>query len=120
MRAQDVGPASYSQYAVCPVALPMPRHLVAVSLKIDHRSRPVSGAGNATFDAKLRSTNSTWGIRDVDELSSIAAGKRSDSKLGLPLPLPLLLLLLLLLLLPLLLPFLLPLAFAAVSPCTHL
>lgn len=32
------------------------------------------GAGNAKFDEKLRSTNPTWGIRDVDELSTIASG----------------------------------------------
>jgi hypothetical protein len=31
------------------------------------------GAGNAKFDAKLRSTNSEWAIRDVDDLSALAA-----------------------------------------------
>ena len=30
------------------------------------------GAGNAKFDEKLRSMNSNWGIRDVDDLSEIA------------------------------------------------
>lgn len=30
------------------------------------------GAGNAKFDAKLRETNSSWGFRDVDELSRVA------------------------------------------------
>jgi len=32
------------------------------------------GAGNASFDEKLRSTNPAWGIRDVDELQKLAAG----------------------------------------------
>jgi len=31
------------------------------------------GAGNARFDAKLRSTNSLWGIREVDELVALGS-----------------------------------------------
>ena len=31
------------------------------------------GAGNAKFDAKLRDNNAAWGLRDVDELSALAA-----------------------------------------------
>ena len=32
------------------------------------------GKGNRTFDAKLRSTNKDWGIRDVGELEKVAEG----------------------------------------------
>lgn len=32
------------------------------------------GAGNAKFDAKLRATNSEWGIRDVGDLVTVARG----------------------------------------------
>ena len=32
------------------------------------------GAGNASFDAKLRDNNATWGLRDVEELASLAIG----------------------------------------------
>ena len=31
-----------------------------------------SGVGNANFDQKLRSTNASWGLRDVDELTTLA------------------------------------------------
>ena len=31
------------------------------------------GAGNAKFDAKLRDNNAAWGLRDVDELTALAA-----------------------------------------------
>ena len=30
------------------------------------------GAGNAKFDQKLRDTNASWGIRDIDDIASIA------------------------------------------------
>mmetsp|Transcript_23907 Transcript_23907/g.74699 ORF Transcript_23907/g.74699 Transcript_23907/m.74699 type:complete len:279 (+) Transcript_23907:486-1322(+) len=33
------------------------------------------GAGNEKFDAKLRSTNDAWGIRDVDDLVELAADR---------------------------------------------
>jgi len=31
------------------------------------------GAGNARFDQRLRDTNGSWGIRDIEELSQVAA-----------------------------------------------
>ena len=30
------------------------------------------GANNEKFDGKLRSTNESWGIRDVDDLKAVA------------------------------------------------
>jgi hypothetical protein len=34
------------------------------------------GAGNKAFDHKLRTTNSAWGIRDIDELAELAGDVR--------------------------------------------
>ena len=44
------------------------------------------GAGNERFDAKLRSTNGAWGLRDVSDLAALAAqrGLRLAAKIPMP------------------------------------
>jgi len=44
------------------------------------------GAGNAKFDAKLRSTNAEWGIRDVGDLAALAepSGLTLRTKVAMP------------------------------------
>ena len=44
------------------------------------------GAGNERFDAKLRSTNGAWGLRDVGDLAALAAqrGLRLAAKIPMP------------------------------------
>lgn len=44
------------------------------------------GAGNERFDAKLRSVNADWGLRDVGDLEKLAKGNGLELRTAAPMP----------------------------------
>jgi SAM-dependent methyltransferase len=45
-----------------------------------------TGPGNAAFDADLRAHNPSWGVRDLDEITALAAGHGLESRERLAMP----------------------------------